>query len=75
MEEENEEEEYEYESYSDESDDIKVIINPDDEPDDNITKIDDYKDGDIPIHAEDKQSAFDLDINMLKVRKWKIVGD
>ena len=74
--EEKEEEEYEYESYSDESDDIVVVMNQNDTldmPEDNKPKIDESQDGNITIPNEDKYSAFDLDINMLKIRKWKMM--
>lgn len=75
---EKEEEEYDYESYSDESDDVVVVMNqndPVDNQEDSKPKIDESHDGNITIPNEDKYSAFDLDINMLKVRKWKIIGD
>lgn len=77
-EEEKEEEEYDYESYSDENDDMMIIMNQNettDTPEENRPIIDESQDGLIVIPNEEKCSAFNIDINRLKIRNWRIIGD
>lgn len=57
---------------------MMIIMNQNettDAPEENRPKIDESQDGLITIPNEERYSAFDLDINMLKLRKWRIIGD
>ena len=75
---ESSEDEYEYEDYTSDSEDLVVYVNPEDIP--NSTgearpKVNEAHDGTISIPNEDRISAFDLDINKLKIKNWEMVGD
>ncbi|KNB42583.1 hypothetical protein JH06_3726 [Blastocystis sp. subtype 4] len=72
------EDEYEYTDSSSESEDIQIILNADDQIaaekrlDQSAEGI---QDGLVHIPDEDTKSAFDIDINKLKLRKWEMTGD
>ena len=72
------EDEYEYTDSSSESEDVQIILNADDQIaaekrlDQSAEGI---QDGLVHIPDEDTKSAFDIDINKLKLRKWEMTGD
>lgn len=75
---EGEDSEYEYEDYSEESTDIQVFVNPEDLPDkyeDGQAKVEERTDGMVSIANEDRLSAFDIDINKLRIKKWEMTGE
>ena len=75
---EGEDTEYEYEDYSEESTDIQVFVNPEDLPDkyeDGQAKVEERTDGMVSIANEDRLSAFDIDINKLRIKKWEMTGE
>ena len=70
--------EYEYEDYSDESTELQVFVDPEGVPDtfqDGQAKVEEQVDGMISIPNEDNISAFDIDINRLKIKKWEMTGE
>ena len=75
---EGENSEYEYEDYSDESTELQVFVDPEGVPDtfqDGQAKVEEQVDGMVSIPNEDTISAFDIDINRLKIKKWEMTGD
>ncbi|KAK8830035.1 hypothetical protein WA556_000678 [Blastocystis sp. ATCC 50177/Nand II] len=70
--------EYEYEDYSDESTELQVFVDPEGVPDtfqDGQAKVEEQVDGMVSIPNEDNISAFDIDINRLKIKKWEMTGE
>lgn len=72
------EDEYEYTDSSSGEEDVQIILNADDRViaekrlDQNAEGT---NEGNVYIPDEDMKSAFEIDINKLKLRKWEMTGD
>lgn len=72
------EDEYEYTDSDSDDMDIHIILNPEDQKTatSNLDQdLDSIGEGKVWVNDEENKSAFDIDINRLKTKKWTMTGD